>query len=258
MQPPMKQRAKISVTKAIAPMLSLLVSSLAVLYFSLAQTGAGSATADNSKVIIAPETVELRFSETTYFGPNAHWEINGTLEIWSRNIWIAPTARFTGTGKIIIHDPGTNPFYEDAPPGPTQIDGNNGRPIGVAIELRNPNNLVLADIVNPGYDIALPADKPQAAALHVNGTFAFAVDSGDLILNGHDLYIGTAGSLLGHSPHRMVVTGNSITGHMAKAYSATLPFTFPVGIAEGDYTPATLSPASVTTLYVGVQDYEAS
>lgn len=225
---------------------------------SYAQTGAGSTTADNSTVVIAPETVELRFAETSYFGPNARWEINGTLEIWSRNIWIAPTARFTGTGKIIIHDPGTNPFYEDAPPGPTQIDGNNGRPIGVAIELRNPNNLVLADVANPGYNIALPTDKPQAAALHVNGTFAFAVDSGDLILNGHDLYIGTAGSLLGYSRHRMVVTGNSIAGHMAKAYSATLPFTFPVGIAEGDYTPATLSPASVTTLYVGVQDYEAS
>src|SRR5690606_21682144 len=74
---------------------------------SCAQTGAGSSSADNSKVVIAPETVELRFSETTYFGPNAHWEINGTLEIWSRNIWIAPTAQLSGTGKIIIHDPGT-------------------------------------------------------------------------------------------------------------------------------------------------------
>src|SRR5690606_39495616 len=101
MQPPMKQRAKISVTKAIVPMLWLLVSSLAVPYFSLAQTGAGSSTADNSKLIIAPETVELRFSETTYFGPNAHWEIDGTLEICTRNIWIAPTARLSGAGKII-------------------------------------------------------------------------------------------------------------------------------------------------------------
>src|SRR5690606_5666848 len=104
-----------------------------------AQKGAGSSTADNSTVIIAPETVELRFAETSYFGPNAHWEINGTLEIWSRNIWISPTAKFSGTGKIIIHDPGTNPFYEDMPAGPTHIDGNNGQPINVTIELRNPH-----------------------------------------------------------------------------------------------------------------------
>lgn len=223
-----------------------------------AQTGAGSSTADNSTVIIAPETVELRFAETSYFGPNAHWEINGTLEIWSRNIWIAPTATFTGTGKIIIHNPGTNPFYENAPSGPTQIDGNNGQPIGVAIELRNPGNLLLADLVDPGYDSELPAHAPKAAALHLNGEFKFAIDSGDLLLNGHDLYIGPEGSLLGYSRDRMVVTGNSTTAHIAKTYTTALPFTFPVGIAEGDYTPTTLSPTNTVTLYVGVQDYVAS
>lgn len=223
-----------------------------------AQTGTGSTTADNSTVIIAPETVELRFAETSYFGPNAHWEINGTLEIWSRNIWIAPTATFSGTGKIIIHDPGTNPFYEDMPPGPTQIDGNNGQPIGVTIELRNAQNLILADITNPGYDSKLPIGGPQAAALHLNTEFEFAVDSGDVVLNGHDLFIGPEGSLLGYSRDRMVVTGNSTAAHMAKTYATTLPFTFPVGIVEGDYTPATLSPASTTTLYVGVQDYNVS
>lgn len=254
----MKQRAKISVTKAIAPMLWLLVSSLAVPYFSLAQTGAGSATADNSKVIIAPETVELRFSETTYFGPNAHWEINGTLEIWSRNIWIAPTARFSGTGKIIIHDPGTNPFYEDMPAGPTQIDGNNGLPIDVAMELRNPHNLLLNDIDDPGYHTSMPGSRPQAAALHLNNRFEFAVDNGDILLNGHDLLVGAEGSLHGYNRDRMIVTGNNIASHVVKTYSTSVPFTFPVGIAESDYTPATLSPAVATTLHVGVQDYQAS
>lgn len=56
-----------------------------------AQTdGAGSYTADNSMVEVGSGTVELRFSETSYFGPNAHWIIHGTLEIWSKRILIAP------------------------------------------------------------------------------------------------------------------------------------------------------------------------
>jgi len=225
--------------------------------FLYAQTGTGSTTADNSTVIIEPETVELRFAETSYFGPDAHWIINGTLEIWSRNIWIAPTATFSGTGKIIFHNPGTNPFYEDMPAGPTQIDGNNGQPIGVTIELRNPNNLILADVADPGYDTDNPGG-PQAAALRLNGRFEFAVDSGDVLLNGHDLYIGEQGSLHDYNRDRMIVTGNSIAGHVAKTYVTANPFTFPVGITEGDYTPATLSPASNTTLHVAVQDYAAS
>lgn len=223
-----------------------------------AQTGAGSSTADNSTVIIAPETVELRFAETTYFGPNAHWEINGTLEIWSRYIWIAPTAQFSGTGKIVIHDPGSNPFHEDMPAGPTHIDGNNGRPIGVAVELRNPNNLLLNDIDDPGYHTSMPESRPQAAALHLNSRFDFAVDKGDILLNGHNLIVGREGTLRGYNRERMIVTGNNVASHVVKTYGASVPFTFPVGIAEGDYTPATLSPAVATTLHVGVQDYQAS
>lgn len=253
----MKQPTAIPLKKTIRLRWFLAVLLLANSQAPFAQTGAGSSTADNSKIVIAPETVELRFSETTYFGPNAQWEINGTLEIWSRNIWIAPTAQFSGTGKIIIHNPGANPFYEDMPAGPTQIDGNNGQPIGVAMELRNPHNLLLNDIDDPGYRISMPESRPQAAALHLNGRFEFAVDSGDILLNGHDLLIGAEGSLQGYNRNRMIVTGNNIAAHIVKTYAASLPFTFPVGIAESDYTPATLSPASATTLHVGVQDYGA-
>lgn len=222
-----------------------------------AQTGTGSTTVDNSTVTISPGTVELRFAEAAYFGPDADWEINGTLEIWSSKIWIAPTARFTGTGSIIIHDPGTNPFYEDMPRGPTQIDGNGGRLIGVAVELRNPQNLVLTDLADPGYGITNPVGN-DAAALRLGNVFDFAVDSGDVVLNGNNLYLSTEGSLSGYNSNRMIVTGNSIENHVIKTYKDAQPFTFPVGIAEHDYTPATLSPAKVTTLHVGVQDYQAS
>ena len=253
----MIQLTQIAIKKALACTLWLFGMSLVVPCVAHAQSDDISTTADNSTVVIDPETVELRFSEMAYFGPDANWEINGTLEIWSSSIWIATTARFSGTGKIIIHDPGDNPFYEGLPPGPTYIDGNNGALIGVTIELRNPNNLVLADIADPGYGTTNPTG-PAAAALNIGSLFEFAVDGGDILLNGHDLHIGSSGSLIGYNRNRMIVTGNSIEGHVSKVYNSTNPFTFPVGIAEEDYTPATLSPATITTLYVGVQDYEAS
>jgi len=224
---------------------------------ALAQGGANSETADNATVIVAPGTVELRFSETTYFGPNSEWEIHGTLEIWSKHIWIAPSATFTGTGRIIIHDPSTNPYYDDIEGGPTMIDGNNAAFIDVNVELRNPANLVLADLEDPGYGTA-NAVGPAAAALNIGKRFTFGVDGGDVLLNGHDLGVGPEGGFENYNSNRMVVTGNSTVGHVVKHYGSTQPFVFPVGIAEEDYTPATLSPESAATLYVSVQDYSVA
>lgn len=221
------------------------------------QTGAGSSTADNTMVTIAAGATELRFSESTYFGPDAQWEINGTLEIWSKKIWISPTARFTGTGKIIIHDPGTNPYYIGMTTGPTQIDGNNGTYIETAIEIANPSNLVLTDLPDPGYNTTNPV-LAKAGALNIGGSFEFTVDGGDVLLNGYDFGIASTGILKGYNSNRMIVTGNSITGHVIKNFSGVIPFVFPIGIAEGNYTPATLTPAAPTTLYVSVQDYARS
>jgi len=228
-----------------------------------ARTGEGSATADNSTVIVSAGTTELRFSEVSFFGPNTHWEINGTLEIFSKQIWIAPTARFTGTGKIIIHNPGDNPYYDQMAAGPTHIDGNNGEFIGVTIELRNPHNLVLANLTDPGYGTADPTAASKKAALNIGSNFIFAVDEGDVILNGHDfglsqtavLQAASGGSL---GAKRMIVTGNSITGHVIKHFANSQPVLFPVGVSEGDYTPATIAPRSPAAIYVSVQDYSAA
>lgn len=219
-------------------------------------TGAGSSTNDNSKVIIAAGTSEFRYSEISYFGPDADWEINGTLEIWSKEIWIAPTARFSGSGKIIIHDPSENPFYTDMEAGPTLVDGNNGRFIGVDIVHENPYNIVLRDLDDPGYGTANP-DGAQAAQLNIAKSFSFAVNNGDVLLNGNNLAIDITGVLVGYGASRMVVTGNSIDGHLIKAYENSSTFVFPIGIAEGDYTPATLTPESTSVLHVSVQNYAA-
>ncbi len=224
---------------------------------TFAQMGDGSSTADNSLMIIAAGTTELRFSEIAYFGPNAQWEINGTLEVWSKKIWISPTARFTGTGRIIIHDPSTNPYYSGMIATPTQIDGNNSLFIETAIELRNPANLVLTELADPGYGTVNPAGA-KAAALNIGGLFEFAIDGGDVLLNGFDFGVAPNGYFTNFNNKRMIVTGNSVSGHLIKHYESLLPFLFPVGIGEGDYTPATLTPSGVSALYVSVQNFNGA
>jgi gliding motility-associated-like protein len=219
-----------------------------------AQSGSGSMTIDESTVVVSAGTTEQRFSEGTYFGPKSNWEINGTLEIYSKNVWIAPGATFSGTGKIIIYNPGVNPFYPAMASGPTNIDGNNGNFINLIMEHRNAENILLADVSDPGYNTANPSGA-LSAALNIGGTLDLAVDRADIILNGYNLAFNSSGKIANYSKSRMVVTGNSITGHMIKDYAGSDGFVFPVGIEEGDYTPATLTPGSAGKLFVSVQDY---
>ncbi|MBT2563107.1 gliding motility-associated C-terminal domain-containing protein [Pedobacter sp. ISL-68] len=234
---------------------------VALLLFSFselnAQSGSGSMTVDESVVVVSAGTTEQRFSEGTYFGPKANWEINGTLEIYSKNVWIAPGATFSGTGKIIIYNPGTNPFYPSMAPGPTNIDGNNGNFINLIIEHRNAENIMLAEVTDPGYGTSNPS-AALSAALNIGGRLNLAVDLADVILNGHNLAFNSSGKIIGYSKERMVVTGNSIAGHMIKDYAGSDGFVFPVGIEEGDYTPATLTPGSAGKLFVSVQDFQSA
>jgi gliding motility-associated-like protein len=219
-----------------------------------AQTGKGSLTTDNSSVTIAAGATEERYSEGTYFGPLANWDIEGTLEIWSKNVWIAPGAKFSGSGKIVLHNPGDNPLYTGMASGSTRIDGNNGDFIGLTIAHSNSSGLLLTDVKDPGYGTANPSGV-QAATLNIGGILDLAVNNANVTLNGNNLAFNTTGTISDYAENRMVVTGNSITGHMVKDYAGSQPFVFPVGIEEGDYTPATITPAAAGKLYVSVQDY---
>lgn len=233
-----------------------------ILFFSLlfslnyqagAQNGSGSMTVDNSIITVSAGTIEQRFSEGTYFGPNAVWQIDGILEIYSKNIWIAPGATFNGSGKIVIYNPGKNPFYTMAS-GPSHIDGNNAGFINLLLEHSNADNIVLNDVSDPGFGTANPGGA-LSAALNIGATLDLAVNGANVILNGQNLAFNNSGKITGYSKDRMVVTGNSIAGHMIKEYDGKDPFVFPVGISEGDYTPATLTPQNASKLYVSVQDY---
>jgi gliding motility-associated-like protein len=221
-----------------------------------AQSGSGSSTVDNSTVYITAGTTEIRFSEGSYFGPNADWTIDGTLVIYSKNVWIAPGAKFSGTGKIIIYNPGDNPFYLDMPPGPTHIDGNNGSFINLIIEHRNTDNITLANVDDPGYNTQNPSGA-DAAALNIAGTLDMAANGADIILNGNNLAFNASGKISNYGLSRMVVTENSLNGHMIKDLNANTSFVFPIGIAEGDYTPATLTPKNAARIFASVQDYQS-
>ncbi|NMN36145.1 gliding motility-associated C-terminal domain-containing protein [Pedobacter sp. SG918] len=234
--------------------LLLTVAGLLIVFQSFAQTGLGSMTVDNSSVTISVGTTEQRFSEGTYFGPNAVWQIDGILEIYSKNIWIAPGATFNGSGKIVIYNPGNNPFYTSMASGPSHIDGNNAGFINLLLEHHNPGNIKLDDVSDPGFGTTNPSGA-LSAALNIGGTLELAVNGADIILNGKDLAFSNSGKITNYSKDRMVVTGNSIAGHMIKEYDGKDTFVFPVGISEGDYTPATLTPQNASRLYVSVQDY---
>ena len=222
-----------------------------------AQTGAGSKAVDNSAVIVSVGNTESRYAEGTYFGPNANWVIDGTLEIYSKNIWIAPGAKFSGSGKIVIYNPGDNPFYADMPSSSTMIDGNNSNFINLLIEHHNRNSVTLSDIADPGYGTANPSGV-LAATLNIGGTLDLTQNNANIILNGSNLVFNDAGKIINYSQNRMVVTGNSISGHMVKEFLGSSTFVFPVGIAEGDYTPATLTPQAPGKLYVSVQNYSGA
>jgi|GEM_PF-2551747 len=236
----------------------LFALSIAMVYASaaIAQDGAGSVTVDNGYRYSVVTDSTFEYAENLYIGPSAVWEIHGILMVYGKNIWIAPTAQISGTGRIVFADPSANPFYPDMMPGPTTIDGNNGNFIGVELVHANPGNILLDDIADPGYGTLNPPGA-LAAALKIGHSFVFDVDQGDVMLQGHDFVLNSEATLAGYRPQRMIVTGNSIDGHVVRQ-EYTGPFVFPVGIAEGDYTPVSVDNTVDNTIHVSVQDYAGS
>lgn len=215
-----------------------------------AQTGAGSSTNFNSSMTISSGTTVEEYAETLYIGPNAELEISGELIIYSKYVWIAPTAKIIGTGSMIIANPDDNPFYPDMA-GATTVDGNNGTPILVTtISHQNSNNIILSDITDPGYGTVNPSGS-LAAALPLSGVLSFDVTGGDIFLNGNDLVLVDDGILDNFAIDKCVITGNSIIGHVVKINNGiTRATAFPVGIAEGECTLASIQGSG--TYYVSV------
>jgi len=218
-----------------------------------AAQGVGSAeaiggTAGVSAYSSATGDITSSVAETLYIGPG-NYEIDGTWEIYSKNVWISPDAVITGSGTIQFF----NPSVAGGAASATFIDGNNNAAfINVNIELRNAANMVLADIAGPGGSWT---DAAANAHLTIGADFKFAVANGDVVIGNYDMITATAATLSGYQPDRFVVTNG--TGHLVhNNYPGA--YTFPVGIAEGDYTPAAVNNSSANTVHVMVQDYDVS
>lgn len=217
-----------------------------------AQDGAGTTSLHNG-LYIGSGATWTDVAETMYLGPGSY-TIEGTWNIYSKNIWIHPDATISGDGKMVFQNPSANPNYPDMT-GATTIDHNNGVLIEVSILHQNPNNIILGDIADPGYGSINPTGS-LAAKWNVK-KFAFEIDGGDVILNGNDFDVVGSGTgvLTGYSQNRMVVTGNSIVGHFIRSSNSNNDtIVFPIGIAEGDYTPF-YATGSSSSFYVSVVNY---
>lgn len=224
----------------------------------VAQEGTGSFETNNGLEYVSADNYKFIYSESLYLGPQADWEIDGEVHVYSRYIWISPTAKISGSGTLYIHSPEDNPFYEDWAGAATQIDGNDGEFIDINIVLTNKEGLELTDIAVTDYPGSTGADA-RLAALKINKSIDLRVDGASIYLNGYDLELSSTGELLNYNLHRMVVTGDLLTGHLIKNYTAVGSFVFPVGIAQGDYTPARLTPQSASSrLHVSVNSYAVS
>ncbi|NGF57499.1 T9SS type B sorting domain-containing protein [Parapusillimonas sp. SGNA-6] len=226
-----------------------------------AQEGAGSFESGNGLEVVSADNYKLVFSESLYLGPNADWYIEGEVHVYSRQIYIASTAKISGSGTLYIHSPGDNPFYDSWADVATDIDANNClHAIDVNIVLTNPKGLRLSDISYPN-DMDSKHFPPlaKAGALRLAKPIDLRVDGANIFLNGFDLEMGEQADILHHSSRRMVVTGNSVKGHLIKDFVGLSTWLFPVGKEEGDYTPALLTPSQANSkIYVSVTDYLAS
>jgi hypothetical protein len=212
---------------------------------------AGSTEVINGYLAIASGCTQASASENLYIGPGTY-VVNGTWQVYSKNIWISPDALITGSGTIRLY----NPSAAGGTASTSQMDGNNSSNfINANLALHNASDLTLSDL-------ALPSDLTAAgwsttssdASLSVGGDLNFAVANGDAVIGNHNMTLSTSATLSGYQEDRFVVTAG--TGHLVKQ-NYTGSFVFPVGMAAGDYTPAQINNAIINTMHVNVTNYDA-
>ncbi len=210
-----------------------------------------------STVAVASGGTQADISETLYVGPG-NYQVDGIWEIYSKYIVIDPAAVITGTGTIRF----LNPITAGGVASPNLVDGNAGtNAIKVNMELQNISGMQLLNTdFTPDLTVAGFTNNSAAATLYAGAGFNLAVDGANVFLGTSipgDLRLDSNAVISGYSPARMIVTGNSILSHVVKdPYTGS--FTFPIGIAAGDYTPAQITNATANSMHISVQDYVAS
>ncbi|WP_162903399.1 T9SS type A sorting domain-containing protein [Taibaiella koreensis] len=208
-------------------------------------------------ITVAPGGTHTDVSETLYIGPG-HYQVDGTWDIYSKYIAIDPTAVVTGTGTINFF----NASAAGGAAGPTLIDGNDGiNAIAVNMTLQNTSGMALtntdfpADLTAAGF-----TNNTATSTLYIGNDLNLAVDGAHVTLGTGatgDLRFDSDATISNYSPARMIITSNSTLSHTVKdVYTGV--FTFPVGIAAGDYTPAQITNTTANGMHVSIQDYAGS
>ena len=117
----------------------------------MSQTGSGSYETSNSSEYIRRGNYKFVYSESPYLGSDADWEIDGEVYVYSRNIWISPTAKASGSDTLYVRSPGDNPFYEDWIDVASRVYNNDGEFVDVNILLTNCLGVELTNIEVQGY-----------------------------------------------------------------------------------------------------------
>lgn len=195
-------------------------------------------------------------AESIYIGPGSY-EINGTWEIYSKNVWISPSAVITGTGAIQFY----NPSVAGGASSSTYVDGNNSAFIDVNVVLQNAQGMRIVDRPTASLpsDVAAAWSNTQGnSSLNIGKNLNLAVNGADVWLDntttGNLAFDGDA-TISNYRPERMVITNNSIMSHVVKE-DPSASFVYPIGIADGDYTPAQVTGSG--NFYASVQDYAGS
>jgi hypothetical protein len=117
------------------------------------------------------------------------------------------------------------------------IDGGN-IPMDIQLRLGNANNVVMIN-----------------SATRIEGKLQWDSAGADIELGNQDLVMTQNATQDGFREDRFAITNG--TGHVVKE-NYTGEWIFPVGITDGDYTPAAIYDSTANTMHVLVQDYTVS
>lgn len=222
--------------------------------YSLQAQAPGSSTTYGgplSTVSIATGGTTTELSETLYIGPGGY-TINGNWDIYSKNIVIDSTAVISGSGSIRIFNPAEGGGIASR----TFIDGNNSKnSIETAIMLNNASGMEIAEIPFPGDLVAAGFTNKSNNTLYAGKNLDLAINGADIWLDADaagDLRFDADATISNYSVNRMVITNNGNISHMVKDAGASA-FFYPVGKADGDYTPASIT--GTGAYHVSVTDY---
>jgi hypothetical protein len=204
------------------------------------------------------------YSQYLYVAPGAHITIAAGTQwiIASQYVFIAPTAVIDGGGQMVFDDPGNFGIEQEKTAWagqPTTVDGGNSQILARVVN-RNPNNIVLGAVSIAASDGDITVANTDHT-LYIGTSFDYglthadgsAITSNDVLLGNNDFRFSTAATQTDYSSSRFAVTNGQ--GHVVKD-SYTGSWAFPVGMAEGDYTPATVTPGSANTIHVNVTNYD--